>query len=345
MNLVRPIVAAAVWLLTIAAVAASSQAPASPVETYLAAVRTYVATRDAGKAVTELQGWSKAQFTTAIEGLIKRGDQRLIEAAALLQLEIGLGVVQRFPASAMGYCELGHTLLNSLSPSADRDTVRSNWHAVAASAFLMMNDAALARPWVDRGMRSAPASARLLLLSGLVDEVRAEALNPRWFNPGVRQTRASREYRALLSTAELRYRSALKQDPVFAHAAIRLGRVSWLLGKGADARSILEQARVRSTKPADVYQAALFLADLQREAQDLAGARDSYERALAARPNSQLATVGLGYLYLLDGRPDRAQALAQSFAAHSATDTDWWTQRNGGVDQEALTWLRERVRQ
>jgi hypothetical protein len=102
-------------------------------------------------------------------------------------------------------------------------------------------------------------------------------------------------------------------------------------------------ARREAVAPEHQYLSALFLGAVLERRRDLAGARAAYERALAVNPSSQAATVALGYLDVMAGRPDRAQEVARAYVTDPNPVDEWWAYQNGGFDRSAMDWLRRQV--
>jgi Flp pilus assembly protein TadD len=140
------------------------------------------------------------------------------------------------------------------------------------------------------------------------------------------------------------YEAAIRFDPDYAPAHLRLARMHMFLGDLVLARSEIEQARALARNVEHKYLAALVLGSIVQRQGDLDAARAAYEQAMTLVPNSQSATVALGYLDILAGRPDRARTRAQAFMADPQDDPYWWEAKNGGVYRDGLVWLRERVR-
>ncbi|MDO8678334.1 MAG: hypothetical protein Q7R30_07200 [Acidobacteriota bacterium] len=341
-RLALPILAAAVAL----AAAPSAQAPTSAVDSYATAVRTYVATGDTVKALTPIQAWAKPEFERAIDALIARRDQALIEAAAVLQVEIAVGVVMLSPRSAGTHLELGEKLIRSLralpGPGPEAE-FSEKWYAVAASAFLMVNDSRLASSFISRGLQLAPGSLDLRLMNGIVDDLEALSLNPDDSKTGVQRQRIATARTQAFLRARDRYARLVKDAPSFARARVRLGRVLWMIGQAEEARIELLRAQADARDPVQQYLSAMFLGALYEQEGDAALARAWYEEALSLAPASQAATVALGHLDVMVDRPDRARALARGLLSQKPVLDEWWTY-NGGLETASLEWLRRRVR-
>lgn len=341
-----------VWLLGAAAMAAlgastSGQAAGAPDGEYATAVRAYVEGHDAAKAVGSLAAWTPGHFGTAIEKYLAQ-PEAMQAAAAVLQLEIGLGVVTRAPALASQHLELGHlivrTLRATLRLSRDEATAfAERWYVAAASTCLMVNDPACAAPFINRGLQVAPASLGLRLMAGILDDLEGLSFNPDDARGGMARGRLVAARLQAFLRAKDRYAKLVDDVPSFVRARVRLGRVLWMLGEVDAAQVQLLRAQAEAREPVQQYLAAMFLGALHEQKGDLARARLSYESALALAPASQAATVALGYLDVVAGTPDRAQALARALLTQPRFEDEWWSYKNGGVEREAVAWLRQRV--
>jgi tetratricopeptide (TPR) repeat protein len=215
----------------------------------------------------------------------------------------------------------------------------ANWFAVAGSAFLSIGDAGRAYRWIGAGLEVAPRSSVLATLAGARQEIEVTAA----YRTDLHGLNAPQVRRLLLGIIDV-YRKAIAYDAAYAGAHLRLGRLQMLLGDLVAARTSIEQAQSLSQQPEYQYLSALTLGAIVQRQGDLLSARASYERALKIVPNAQTATVAIGYLDVLSGRPDRARARAQAFIADPADDIYWWEFKNGGLYREGLAWLRERIR-
>jgi tetratricopeptide (TPR) repeat protein len=346
--------AAGIVLLTSTAVGQSQQQP-SPAG-YRDAVMTYMKTGDAEVAVRPLIGWDQKNLSEAVLATLDSADTNLIEAAALLHLEVGVALAGLSTASTAGHFGFGAQLIESIAPlkpdvrrnlSAARAgetlTLRSTWFGVAGSAFLSVGDIARARQFLSIALKALPRSPAALTLMGTADEIDGAVYNPEDIESPTLKIRASRERTRLLLSAQLLYERALAADPNYALAQIRLGHVQFLIGNLKQAGEWLQKGSAGAQDPQHKYAAAMFTGALQQQQKDLDGAYASFERALTIAPKSQSALVALAYVELLRGRPDHAQALSRSYTGTPNSDDGWWAYKNGTLDQAGLRWLRQRV--
>lgn len=330
---------------------ARGQNAARPAADYAAVVQAYAASHDAALAVAPLIEWTDGQFGTAVEKYPSQPQPRFT-AAAVLHLEIAAGIVTRSPVGAAKHLEFGVRLVRSarmtgrnvpqLTP-AETAQFTERWFVAAASTLLSVNDPARAAPFIGRGLAVAPKSADLRLMSGILDEMSALSTNSDESRSASQISRMILVRTQALSRAKGTYQKLLADEPRFTRARVRLGRVLWLLDERDEALVELLRAQRETREPVQRYLAAMFLGALHEQAGNLADARMAFETALAAAPASQAATVALGHLDVMAGRPDRAQALARQLLSKPPVGDEWWSYRNGGFEMAALVWLRQQV--
>jgi tetratricopeptide (TPR) repeat protein len=344
------------WPIVVAAVMAGSASPrgqtAAPQGAdYAAAVHAYVVGHKAAEAAGPLLRWTGGQYEAAIESYLAQPAPRLAAAAAF-HLEIAIGVVTLSSELAATHMEFSARLIRSLRPPsrnvpplspADAAAFSERWHVAAASTFLMVNDSTRAQPFINRGLEVAPRSPELRLMAGIVDEMAALSTNPDYATTtGYRGRLATARMQAFMR-ARSKFEKLVADEPRFTRARIRLGRVMWMLDDRDAALVELLRAQSEAREPEERYLAAMFLGAVYEQQKNIAGARVAYEAALAAAPRSQAASVALGYLDVMAGRPDRANALARKLLSAPPVEDQWWSYKNGGFETAALAWLRYRV--
>ena len=344
----------AVVVTTAVAVTATAQSGAVNPDAYAGAIEQYRYGRPLAEAVVSLEQWTRKDFEAAADRLVLARNVSQLEAAAVFELEIGLGVMSLSPQGAQVHFELGEKMLRSLAPTpaelrldAGRaEALRafsSTWLGVAGSGYLWVTDTRRAWPWIQKALRLSPQSSALRTMEGAAHELDAGDFDPRVPLAGPGKGTAYMEHWRKLDLALASFRAATNADPQNSHAHIRLGRALFLLDKMLEAREAAERGLALAKKPDDIYLGALFLGAIQERQNDLTGARASYARALSIAPRSQTVVVALAHLDLVSGRPDRAQALARVFAAAPVDDHAWWAYKNGGLDFDGLNSLRARV--
>ena len=316
------------------------------------AVDVYLQTGDIARAVRPLQSFKTQDFERAVDALVASRDVTRMRAAAVFHLDIGVALAGLSAAATKLHLDIGKSLLEKLSDLNKRGvrvddvaTFRAIWLAVAGSTFLSIRDTQHAMPYLRDAIALAPKSAHVVTVSGIAYEVDAAGWNPDDWQTLSQRERNHRERIYLLGKAEAAYRDALRLDPEYALASIRLGRVLQMNGKLTEAREALDRGVVGARGDFQQYVGSLHMGSLLAEMKDFAGARRAYERAAAIAPWSQPAIVGLAHVELMQGRPDLSQALIRSFTAGKETDVVWWAFKDGSLDVPGLAWLRERARQ
>lgn len=344
------------WLIALAVATPSAspraQAPDSQAAEYAAAVHAYVVGHDAAKAVAPLAAWTPRDVHNAVRGYLKDPKPRFA-AAAVFHLEIAVGLMLMGAVDlAENHLGLGYLLVRDLRPPSRNipslspgETVvfMEKWYVATASTFLMVNDRVRAEPIIERGLQVSATSPELRLMSGIIDEMAALSTAIDESRSGSQISRMMMARTQALSRAKGKFEKLLADEPRFTRARIRFGRVLWLLDERARALTELLRAQSEAREPAERYLAAMFLGAIYEQSGNVTGARVAYETALAAAPASQAATVALGHLEVMAGRPDRAQALARQLLSKPPVADEWWSYKNGGFEMPALIWLRTQV--
>jgi tetratricopeptide (TPR) repeat protein len=331
--------------------AAVSAQTAAQIEPYRNAVAAYVNGRDLAEAVAALQHWSKKDFESVRDQMGLRADARELQAAAVLHLEFGAAAVERFSVAAEWHLAIGAHLMEASTRfhrrkglgTPEQLALQSTWLGVAASLLLSVNDAKRARWFINEALTVSPRSASLWTKWGALHELEAAVPLVDLWNVNILEPRSvARRNRVLVALES--YQKAIQYDSGDATAHLRLGRALFILDRLNESREAIERAQQLATTPSVRYLAALTMGAVLEKRQDLPGARASYERALTIFPRGQTATVALGHLDVIEGRPDRAQETAEAFLTQPLNDVDWWEFKNGGIDRDGFEWLRRQVR-
>jgi tetratricopeptide (TPR) repeat protein len=241
----------------------------------------------------------------------------------------------------------------------DRQRAREfvpRWSALAASVLLTYGSDQNAMTIIDEALKLCPDDPKLLFWRGAVLEFQAvwigePTTDPRAAVPAIGQTDGSgfnmvKNARLWGPVADA-YRHALTRDSEDYEAHLHLGYALYSLRSYGAAKPEYELARDRSTDPFVVYVADLLLARLREDQNDIAGAAQDYERALAKMPSVQSAYIGLGLLEARRGNTERARELTMKLAAIPAKQRvrdPWWAYHTIRVPTGDLQWLRAAVR-
>jgi hypothetical protein len=190
-------------------------------------------------------------------------------------------------------------------PGAD-ETVR-RWY-VASSAF-MIRTRRIELVHVNRALELFPNDPEVLFFNASVHEIFAGVRMQSALRSMKRQQRVvtfdvDPEGPELWHAEEL-YGRALKGNPAFTEASIRLGRVLGLRGRHDEAVEQLKQG-LTAVEPVLQYYANLFLGGEFEALGNGEEARRSYERAAALAPTAQSPLIGLSRV--ADSAGDRAAA-------------------------------------
>lgn len=189
------------------------------------------------------------------------------------------------------------------------------------------------RTWAQAGLKHYPRDVPLLLAAGIADETGAFfTLKPALRSPGTtpfgirKRDILIRERSALLENAQRMFTEARAVAPESAEAGLRLGRVSWSMGRLEDAQAPLEHVLRQENDPALAYLAHLFLGRVLEDRMRWADAEVHYRAALALWPRSEVAAVALSHVRLLQGDSESARAIlaAGLEAAGGRTGFDPW---------------------
>jgi hypothetical protein len=183
-------------------------------------------------------------------------------------------------------------------------------------------------------------------------QIQASMVADRPARPGRRQPHQLMEDYAtsganLLRLAEKHFLEAVRLDPSFVEARVRLGRVLTLRDRAREAVSELRKASEMAAGPRVTYFNALFLGRALEETGDTSGAANAYESAAAIFPAAQSPQLALSRLAAESGNGTAAWTLIDRlFAAGTHEEDPWWIYHRG-TGRDAAIWLKaftERVR-
>ncbi|MGE0812950.1 MAG: VWA domain-containing protein [Vicinamibacterales bacterium] len=314
---------------------------------YEAAVNRFARNGALDAAFSLIGAWSRDDVEAAVTASSRAPRRPVTDAAALFHLEVALQGAMRSPNDAMFQLELGERLLAPAEPGTDADgrAFAARWYAAAASVFLAQTDTERTRDVLDRGLRRLPEAAALHALAGTVETMEALRYDVDRARDMQARVGITLERQARLALAERAYRQALRLDEGDVRARLGLGYVLFLEDKTAEAAGVLETARAAAERPGDRYLSTLFLARVVGRA-DRTRARALLEAVAHDFPDRQSGWLALAQLEHDDGRPDAARRIVREHAPATSADArdEWSGYTNGALDEEALSWLRGRVR-
>jgi tetratricopeptide (TPR) repeat protein len=191
---------------------------------------------------------------------------------------------------------------------------------------------------LDSALKAYPRAIELHVARGVLAEAEE---SPRYAS-------GNRSSFGGLEAAEAAYRAGLAIDPGAVAARLRLGYVLLRAKKVSTARAELTSALSTATSPRDMYLAALFLGSVHETSDDLPNAVLAYERAAAALPGCQVASIALGNAQGLVGRLDASRDIVAKAGdiGPEACEDPWWSYDYGQAWQieDSLQELRRLVR-
>ena len=310
---------------------------------YTDAVRAYQHGDVVSAAIT-LTSWSQRDLEEAGAAVLATHDWELVEAAAVLHTEITRRELIADPTTAALHLAIAEALVREI-PSSQSSPFQPRWYAFAASVFLAETNPKGARLLIDRGLRAASRDPTLHVMSGAIQEMLAHIENPECSGPGCDTRGPDARAWTTLGQAEAEYRRGLDLDPQAIEARLRLGRVLFLQNRRTQAREELETVTQTSTNVRWRYLAHLFLGALDDYESHFTDARREYEAALKLGPEHQTPYIALSFAEQMTGAGDRARQTIDTLVRlpRAATVDPWLNYESGGLDEEALAWLRAHV--
>jgi tetratricopeptide (TPR) repeat protein len=189
-------------------------------------------------------------------------------------------------------------LLNQLLPHPSRDPFVPAWYRAVAAYFEGNNLFGSARYHLRRGLSTLPRDPVLLFYSGTMHEAAASASiqNVQTTRPAMSRELKMQPPETEWRAAERDFRTSVEEHgPI--EARVRLGRVLGLLGKHAEAASILRTVQPELREPRLQYLCALFLGSEEAALRRVDAAREAFERAASLYPTAQSPLLGLSEMH------------------------------------------------
>lgn len=292
------------------------------------------------EAVTGLEGWRPGDLEAQAGRL--RGDpalrDRLLLPAVMLHLDRALQDGRRSDEGGeRTNLDVALGLLKGAPMGERTRDFRRRFHLAAALAWQGAQDWQVTRELLTRGLDLFPEDAEMLLALGSVEETtatigRSTAVAHRPLERGAirrRQVSAEADHRARLQAAERLFTKALGSDPALAEAALRRGRVRFLLGQAEAARPDLELTAEGAPDTALRYLAHLTLGQMEGEAGSWEEAEAAFARASSLFAEAPAALVALSHAQLRQGhRSDARQSLLRALGTARRGDDGrdpWWS--------------------
>ena len=263
---------------------------------------------------------------------VGQGDiRRILKQGALLHTDIALlgldtrGAYQYTPEGIQGtglfadgrvvfqprriHWEVARMLIDALSGLPSQDQAAREWYVATTAHMQSRRLLGYAGQNLKYALEKFPNDEKILFYAGVLHETWASPLNQVLISPKVKTNFGSRE--SELKLAREFFRKAIKANPNFAEARLRLGRVTGLLGGHADAADELRRSAASIQDPQLRYYAALYLGCELEMLLRTAEAREQYEQAAMLYPAAQSPLLALSQLARAGDDIAGAQAAVQ----------------------------------
>lgn len=231
-------------------------------------------------------------------------DQNLARAASIVEI----GMPPRM--KRLGSVDLKEAAIDPVAPE-----FRRLWFLAAITALEHAGRPTKAEQYLENARILFPHDADILLLSGIVQEMRAS---------GRVANVSDGDRKKALGYAEVYLRASVELAPERLEAKLRLGRVLQQRGHAEEARSLL--TAVSGAPDARIaYLASLFLGGIEDAAGNQADAAKWYTRAGVIIPSGQAARLAASELLHRAGERQQAAAALPSAIGPDNSADPWWS--------------------
>jgi tetratricopeptide (TPR) repeat protein len=186
-------------------------------------------------------------------------------------------------------------LMDSISPRPSQDQMAIQWY-IATTAYMQSHRfLAYARQNLESALKIFPSNERILFYAGVLHEIYAMPSNQNIILPQFGRLAHGPKESELKEARQL-FQKAIKVNPDFAEAHLRLGRTLGLLNLHEQAVGELQQAAVSIKDPQLLYYAFLFLGCELGKLSRQSEAGNQYEKAAGLFPKAQSPLLGLSQL-------------------------------------------------
>ncbi len=221
---------------------------------------------------------------------LETGDYRDASEKEAVFLDGRVSVLPRRP-----HWDLACRLIESVSPVASQDPMVRQWY-IATTAYLQSRRLlAYANRSIISALKKLPSDDRILFYAGVLHETYASGMTQNAQMPVFWQ-KANDSKESELNQARHFLQRAVKVNPGFGEAHLRLGRVMGLLGLHGQAYWELQQADQLIQDSQLSYYVALQLGCQFEMLSHPNEARDQYERAAMLYPLAQSPLLALSQL-------------------------------------------------
>jgi hypothetical protein len=298
------------------------------------------ATGDGPSAMAALARWSRPVVADAVNAWASKLTTQQSIAAAMLHKELASRSIDDTPSFAAFHISIASRLLATDRRNERALAVKRRWYELVVSLYTSRALLTEAERFARDGLAAFPRDALLYVALGAIQELRLGFDQPDLRGILLDGGGASgRLTRALESTAT-DFRRAVALDDGLATAHLHLGWIRLLLHDNRAAEDF-RAALMLAADDRDRCLARLFLGAAAERDRKLADAREEYVAAQALGAGYQTPFVALMRVEEALGHHARARDIAQAYAALQAQVEDpWWDYHLGGLDLDALAWLR-----
>jgi tetratricopeptide (TPR) repeat protein len=231
-------------------------------------------------------------------------------------------------------------LLDLILSSQPGDPFVAAWYHTTAAFMLQRGLHGETVPHLQRAAVVLPDDARILFDRASYAEVQGLPRMQVLVSAGSTRTKGIPDEKETNDEAERLFRLALRADPSFVEARVRLGRLLGLRKRHDEAASELATALAAKPTGPVLFYAHLFAGRVAQQQGKIAGAAEHYKAAEAVFPGAQSAGLARSQAALLESDVAGALESIRRIDKSSTARDPWrWYQLGPGRDADAL--LRE----
>ena len=288
-------------------------------------------------AVAALSNWPSRAISDAVDAFERSLDEPRRLAAVMLHSDVAARTIGGAPRQASSHVRVAARLLDR---SRAGEAFAQRWYSFIVMVFLSGSRFDDAARTVEEGLSRHPAAAMLYAARATVAEFTVFFGHPHLREQPILDDRLRLRATRTLERAAADYREAIRLDPGYEIARVRLAWVHILLRDPRAERELSEV--VRSAKDsAALYLAHLFRGGIAARNRRQIEARRDYEAARRAGPRYQAACIALSHLEAAAGDLAQGRRLALECVGLQHDDDPWgWM---GSLTPDTPDWLRAEV--
>jgi tetratricopeptide (TPR) repeat protein len=307
---------------------------------------TQLSSKSSGAIKRELKKSKIRDALALTEQEVQQGDlNRVLKLGALLHTDIALLELEKgdyLDASEKEgtfidgrviirpkkpHWEYARRLIDCITPDGSQDRLARQWYIATTAYMQSRRFLAYARENLEYALKVLPSDDRIQFYAGVLHEIYALPSNQNLVLPRFGRLAYGKK-ESELREAQQFFRKAIKLNPDFTEARLRLGRVTGLLGRHDEAVEELQQAAESITDPQLSYYASLFLGCELGMLSRRSEAGDHYQRAALLYPDAQSPLLGLSQLARSNGDNEGVLSAIQrvfDLPVKDSWDQDpWW---------------------